>query len=216
MGALTSPGLVATWGRASRIQAKNVGRVLPCLFARRDARLDAMPRAHVPGPRGVAPRRREVDHTQPDDRIDRRRVERKPSKRRAGERRRARRRLEAPVHGVGVLVVEDDEDSRDILRDLLEANGYPVMTAKNGKDALDRLKSFAAPCLILLDLRMPVMDGWTFRERMLADPLLATIPVVAVSAAHPTERARRPLPFTSYIEKPFEFDLLLRTVRRFC
>jgi CheY-like chemotaxis protein len=177
---------------------------------------DAMRSARARARRGGEPLRRQAGSTQPDDRIDRRRVGRMPSERRGGERRRVRRRVEAPAHGVGVLVVEDDEDSRDLLRDLLEANGYPVMTARNGQDALDHLKAFAAPCLILLDLRMPIMDGWTFRERMLADPLLATIPVVAVSAAHPTERARRPLPFTSVLEKPFEFDVLLRTVRRFC
>jgi len=91
-----------------------------------------------------------------------------------------------------------------------------VLTAKHGREALDYLRGFAAPCLILLDLRMPVMDGWTLRRELLADPLLATIPVVAVSAAHPVERARWPLPFTAYFEKPLDFAALLRVVQQYC
>jgi CheY-like chemotaxis protein len=148
--------------------------------------------------------------------IERRGGPRGPGTRRAADRRRAGRRVEAPAHGVGILIVEDDDDSRTILRDFLDAHGYPVLTARHGQDALDYLRGFAAPCLILLDLRMPVMDGWAFRRALLADPLLATIPVVAVSAAHPMELARWPLPFTDYLQKPFDFDALLRAVKRYC
>jgi two-component system response regulator CpxR len=154
----------------------------------------------------------------PEDSLERRRGPRTLRARRAADRRRAGRRSEAPApaHGVGILIVEDDADSRDILRDFLQAHGYPVLTAKHGREALDYLRGFAAPCLILLDLRMPVMDGWTFRRELLADPLLATISVVAVSAEHPVERARWELPFAGYFEKPVDFAALLRTVQQYC
>ncbi len=122
----------------------------------------------------------------------------------------------ASGHGVGILVVEDDDDSRDILSTFLEAKGYPVMVAKNGHEALDRLRNLAAPCLILLDLRMPVMDGWAFRRVLLADPVLATIPVVVVSAVHNVEQAVSGLGVTGCVQKPFDLEALLRTVERYC
>ncbi len=118
--------------------------------------------------------------------------------------------------GIGILVVEDDDDNRDILSMFLEANGYPVMTARNGREALDRLRNFAAPCLILLDLSMPVMDGWALRQEMLGDPVLATIPVVVISAVYDVEREISGLGVAGYFEKPFDFEALLRTVKQYC
>lgn len=134
----------------------------------------------------------------------------------------ARRRTDtqlppAPAsHGVGVLIVEDDDDSRDIASSFLAANGYPVMTAKHGRDALDRLRRFAAPCLILLDLRMPIMDGWAFRDALLDDAVFATIPVVVLSAVNDIEQEVAGLEVTGYLEKPFDFQALLRIVKRYC
>src|SRR6266496_6722379 len=81
-----------------------------------------------------------------------------------------------------ILLVEDDRSIRDVLRAILEEEGYAVTTAENGRRALEHLRSGGAPDLIVLDLRMPIMDGWQFRAMQKADPVLATIPVLAVSA----------------------------------
>jgi CheY-like chemotaxis protein len=82
-----------------------------------------------------------------------------------------------------VLVVDDDQDIRDVIQILLEEHGYEVVLAKNGLQALETLcGSPSLPVLILLDLWMPVMNGWQFRERQLADPRIAAIPVVVFSA----------------------------------
>ncbi len=104
------------------------------------------------------------------------------------------------AHGAGVLIVEDDDDSRDILSTFVAANGYPVMTARHGRDVLDR---------------MPVMDGWTFCEALLADPLLAAIPVVVLSAVHNVVQAVSGLSVASYLEKPYDFLALLRTLKEY-
>src|SRR5690349_23695253 len=89
-----------------------------------------------------------------------------------------------------VLVVEDDFDLRDALVPILEYEGHRVVSAANGKEALERLRTMPPPSLILLDLMMPVMDGEQFRAQQLRDPALASIPVVIVSAhASAEERA---------------------------
>lgn len=135
----------------------------------------------------------------------------------SGERRRSTRRPSAIPHpSLGILIVEDDDDSRDILSTFLAANGYPVMAAKNGKEALDRLRNFAAPCLILLDLRMPVMDGWTLRRALLADPMLASIPVIVLSAVHDVAQAVAGMNVATYLEKPYDFEAILRIAKRYC
>src|SRR5262245_55690503 len=81
-----------------------------------------------------------------------------------------------------VLVVEDEQESRETLRELLELEGYVVETAVNGQEALDKLKH-VDPCLILLDLFMPVMDGWQFLDRLSADGRLSRIKVVVTTSA---------------------------------
>jgi CheY-like chemotaxis protein len=80
-----------------------------------------------------------------------------------------------------VLIVEDDDDSRRMLELLLLSNEYETMTARNGEEALLLMRQ-RRPCLVLLDLQMPVMSGWEFRERQLQDPTLADIPVLCVTA----------------------------------
>src|SRR5687768_5509935 len=84
-----------------------------------------------------------------------------------------------PVHPV--VVVEDDEEIRDSMRDALEIEGYAVSTYSNGKEALDGLRKLGIPCLILLDLMMPVMNGWEFLQAMKAERF-AEVPVYVVSA----------------------------------
>src|SRR5262245_34872901 len=81
-----------------------------------------------------------------------------------------------------VLIVDDDYDIRATLHEILSDEGYDVASSANGFEALQALRSGTAPCLILLDLMMPVMDGWQFRAQQLSDPTLASIPVVVLSA----------------------------------
>jgi len=80
-----------------------------------------------------------------------------------------------------VLIVEDDDDVREMMELLLSSSGYETMVARNGEEALARMRQ-RRPCLVLLDLQMPVMSGWEFRDRQLLDEALADVPVVAVTA----------------------------------
>jgi CheY-like chemotaxis protein len=81
-----------------------------------------------------------------------------------------------------VLVVEDDADTAEALSEFLSLRGYRPVVSRNGQEALDRLRSGARPCLILLDIMMPVKNGWDVRAELLSDRELATIPVVIVTA----------------------------------
>jgi CheY-like chemotaxis protein len=112
-----------------------------------------------------------------------------------------------------ILIVEDDVDIRLSLQELLQAEGYNVHGATNGKEGLEWLHQMDLPCLILLDLMMPVMDGWEFAKIKQQDGRIAPIPVVVVSAfenAPETVRAAR------YIKKPIKFDALLQVVHQYC
>ena len=113
-----------------------------------------------------------------------------------------------------VLIVEDDFDLRDALVPVLEYDGHKVVSAANGQEALERLRSMPPPSLILLDLMMPVMNGEQFRAEQLRDPRLASIPVVVVSAhAHAAERAAR-LGAVGCLRKPLDIDAFLDEVRQ--
>jgi len=115
--------------------------------------------------------------------------------------------------GCFVLVVEDDEDIRDVLATILHESGYSVIIAKNGEEALQRLRTGTCrPCVILLDLWMPVMDGWQFREEQRKDSSLAGIPVVALSG----DGEAPAFDTAAYLSKPVQFNQLVRTVERFC
>jgi two-component system chemotaxis response regulator CheY len=125
--------------------------------------------------------------------------------------------MEISVPGVGsVLVVEDDADLRAAVADILEDAGFEVHVAENGQDALHVFGELGhqgeRPCLVLLDLMMPVMDGFTFMEHVRADPGLSQVPIVVFSASvrEPPEGAR------AMLRKPFEIPLLLDTVAGFC
>ncbi|HEX7045252.1 MAG TPA: response regulator [Burkholderiales bacterium] len=115
-----------------------------------------------------------------------------------------------------LLLVEDEPDIRNSLRDLLADAGYPVLTAANGREALECLRTGAErPALILLDLMMPVMGGSTFLERLEQEPDdLVAIPVVVLSAAK--DAATRHPATVGRIEKPIDLDELLDWVRRYC
>ncbi len=115
-----------------------------------------------------------------------------------------------------ILVVDDDRDIRDSLVELLTEHGYPAIGASNGAEALAELETRAQPpALILLDLMMPVMDGREFRERQLANPAWAEIPVIAISAYNDVERQARALA-VDHLRKPLAMRSLLDAVRRHC
>jgi CheY-like chemotaxis protein len=116
-----------------------------------------------------------------------------------------------------VVVIEDDEPIRNVIQEALEIEGYRVIVAGDGKEGLEVLKKATTPCLILLDLMLPIMNGWEFMEELRKDNgnMLAAIPIVITSAAGgaaktAVEHAQ------GYIRKPIDLELLLSTVRKFC
>ena len=113
-----------------------------------------------------------------------------------------------------VFVVEDDVDTRDMLGRFLELEGFNVEVASNGKQALERLNAGIHPCCILLDLMMPVMDGWQFRRQQVLDQELADIPVIVVSAAGKDRIAE--IDASAYLSKPVDLEQLLERVSQYC
>ena len=114
-----------------------------------------------------------------------------------------------------VMVVEDDYAIRETLRELLEDEGYRVTPAANGAEALHHLRNDRAPGLILLDLMMPVMNGWEFRDAIRRDPALAEIPVVLLSADDELAQKAGAMRVQGYLSKPFQLQQLLLTVERY-
>jgi CheY-like chemotaxis protein len=113
-----------------------------------------------------------------------------------------------------ILVVEDDWALRDALSDALTLEGFEVVCVENGEAALRHLAGGARPCLILLDLMMPVMDGWTFRRAMLSDPALADIPVVVMTAAGAQRAAT--VGAEQVLHKPLHMDSVVGVVETRC
>jgi CheY-like chemotaxis protein len=113
-----------------------------------------------------------------------------------------------------VLIVEDDEDLREMMAQLLTLEGYQTATVANGREALDYLQESERPQLILLDLMMPVMDGWEFRRQQRADPELAPVPVIVLSALDQARASN--LEADAFLKKPLDFDHLLTLVRNYC
>jgi signal transduction histidine kinase len=111
-----------------------------------------------------------------------------------------------------VLVVEDDDAIRETLAPMLEDEGYQVSTASHGGEALDLLGVADLPDVILLDLRMPVMDGWTFRDAQRRDSRLASIPVVAISADGTAQATT--ISADAFLRKPLHLPALLATIAR--
>jgi len=116
-----------------------------------------------------------------------------------------------------ILIVEDDFYIREDLADILRNEGYEILTASNGQEACDRLRSQCAlPDVILLDLMMPIMDGWQFRAEQLKDASLAQIPVIVLSGAADIRKEAAALGAAGYASKPFKLDALVGTIRRTC
>jgi CheY-like chemotaxis protein len=111
-----------------------------------------------------------------------------------------------------VMVVEDDEGIREALCDLLDTEGFAVMSAVHGADALSKLRdgNEKRPDVILLDLMMPVMDGWSFRAEQRNDPALSQIPVIVITASRQADVAS--LEPKAFLKKPIDFDELLKAI----
>jgi CheY-like chemotaxis protein len=109
-----------------------------------------------------------------------------------------------------ILVVEDDDDVRASIAEMLTDAGYDVVTATDGSRALEVLRADPAFALIVLDLFMPVMNGWRFREEQKREPAIAGIPVLALSA----RRAQAPIDADAVLSKPMKLTDLLEAVGR--
>lgn len=113
-----------------------------------------------------------------------------------------------------ILVVEDEEESRQVLMQILELEGFKAVGACNGVEAMDYLHTSDLPCLIILDLLMPVMNGTQFRAALLNVADLAKIPVVVVSALDISTVSD--LGVVGAFRKPLDIDALVRLVRENC
>jgi|SRR5580704_1056246 CheY-like chemotaxis protein len=112
-----------------------------------------------------------------------------------------------------VLVIDDDDDICDTLRELLEEHGHAVLCASNGHEALDVLHAASPlPDVILLDLMMPVMNGWEFRGCQKKDPALATIPVVVITATGSARERAGLMGVDEILLKPIHLDQLLAVI----
>ena len=118
-----------------------------------------------------------------------------------------------------VLVVDDDPDCREVVAEFLGLRGYHVDLAANGQEALSRLRdpNNLRPNLILLDLMMPILDGWGFRNEQIHDPSLAQIPVVMITGAgEDISNEYGSLQTDDFMKKPVDYDRLSVIVDRYC
>lgn len=116
-----------------------------------------------------------------------------------------------------VMIVEDDRDVLESMAEVLEDCDYQVIRATHGADALKLLRELAEkPCVILLDIMMPVMDAWQFRAEQQTDPDLNQVPIVILSAHARAQEAAAEMRAAAALEKPVRLDTLLSTVARFC
>jgi CheY-like chemotaxis protein len=114
---------------------------------------------------------------------------------------------------INILLIEDESDIRTILKDALEWEGYTVYTASNGQEGMELLLKMPTPHLILLDLMMPVMNGWEFVNALQTERDYIDIPIVALSAfSDPQKKIRA----KGFIKKPVDLDLLLDLVKEHC
>jgi len=114
-----------------------------------------------------------------------------------------------------VLVVDDDADAREAMKSVLELHGYTVVTAADGSEAIERLRHGLTPCLILLDLMMPGMDGFEFVNEKRQDPRISAIPVVIYSGHNDAKSNAVRLGAEGYFQKPVEVQSLLNLVERY-
>lgn len=114
-----------------------------------------------------------------------------------------------------ILVIEDDTSIRELLIELLESEGYEVSSASNGFEGLKYLEANHAPDLILIDLMMPVMDGYAFRNEQLKNTKWSDIPTVVMSAEANAKDKMKSYQITSFLSKPVELETILKTVAQY-
>lgn len=120
--------------------------------------------------------------------------------------------MRASTHaGEGILIVEDDETIRETLAEILRGEGYPVATAENGQVALERL-SEKTPCFVILDLMMPVLNGWQVVDEMQKQAALKEVPICVVSAS----TVQAPKEAFRVLTKPVNVGVLLQIVQENC
>ena len=123
----------------------------------------------------------------------------------------------AEPESLTVLIVDDERAIVEALSDLLESEGYSVATATDGREALEQLLGGLRPCLIVLDLMMPRMDGWDFRNAQMKFPDLMDIPIIVLTAAGFNEASvKAEFGQVEFLSKPFAPETLLRVVRQSC
>ena len=111
-----------------------------------------------------------------------------------------------------VLLVEDEEDLRELMRDALELSGYHVVAARDGQEALDELDDIDSLCVVLLDLVMPRMNGWDFYAKMRERTALVDVPVIV----HSSSPIHAPAGVSRVLQKPVEFERLLSVIQEYC
>jgi CheY-like chemotaxis protein len=115
-----------------------------------------------------------------------------------------------------ILIVDDDDDVRNAVAEVLEDGNYRALRASNGEAALEQLRTVTPrPCVILLDMMMPVMDGTQFRARQQSDEALRQIPVVVLSAHTDATRSAN-MAAVAFLKKPVDLGELLQIVERYC
>ena len=115
-----------------------------------------------------------------------------------------------------VLVIDDHSDTRDGLATVLEMEGFSVVTAEDGYRALVLLQQGLRPCIIVMDLMMPIMNGFEFREAQLRDPTIQHIPVIALSGVTDPAETATHLAAHAYVHKPTEARNIVALVRQHC
>jgi CheY-like chemotaxis protein len=115
-----------------------------------------------------------------------------------------------------ILIVDDEADTLEAMRLMLEGEGYWVVSAGDGRQALNLLLNGLRPCVIVMDLSMPVMNGVEFRNAQLQHPSIADIPFIAYSATVDVRTRAAQLRASGYLEKPTEFQHVLSIIRQHC
>jgi two-component system chemotaxis response regulator CheY len=115
-----------------------------------------------------------------------------------------------------ILVVEDEAVIQEGLMELLEIEGHTVATASNGAEAIEWLRKSIRPCVIILDLRMPVMDGFAFLNEMRSDESLRDIPVIVLSGDRNIPQIAAQLDVTDFLEKPIDIEKLMSIANSYC
>lgn len=116
-----------------------------------------------------------------------------------------------------ILVIDDDKEIRESLHDVLTDEGYTVFMAENGLEGLNFLKNTdQLPCLVFLDLMMPVLDGQGFRKEQLENPAYSNIPTILFSANGHLDKRALAIGMTDFLKKPIDLDELLSIAAKYC